>query len=434
MFALRTCKLALRQHSLSSACASTVANISETDVSGIFKSRQLSDLIRSLLVYRACAVPSLMRGLPMLLKSSRSIYVEKFLYRVLRATAFKQFCGGETLEEVRDIVQILSRNNIGVILDYAAEPDLSPDNIQGSSEEFHDEVYENICKSMHIIKSFKGSVAAIKLSGLFNSAVLASLSQHIKEGRGITDLRDDLKTLYMKGWCRLSNICKLASDNGATLTIDAEQSFVQDAIDFIAIEAMQNFSDPSKLMIINTYQMYRRDGIRRLISHQKLSKQKNFVFGAKLVRGAYVVGERIWAKEGNYECPIYDTVEETHTSFNAAIDLVFDELLKMKCSSRYILATHNFSSIRYALDKLNLYPELRGNIGFAQLYGMSDNTTHLLAERDICVFKYVPFGPVHRVMPYLIRRAEENSSAFAHIGSDATIIQKAVMSRLFSPN
>jgi len=199
-------------------------------------------------------------------------------------------------------------------------------------------------------------------------------------------------------------------------------------------------------LLSNTNQLYRRDSLERLKKHWRWAQAAGFNFGTKLVRGAYVVGERMWASNGGYDCPLFSTIEQTHLSYDEAVRWTINVISRQlqhesAPQMQTIIATHNLHSVQLAThviqsEKIRLEREymlaarFNSGICFAQLHGMSDQITLALADLQMPVYKYLPFGPVQDVIPYLIRRSEENSSVFRHVSSDGNIAIKEIASRL----
>jgi proline dehydrogenase len=210
-------------------------------------------------------------------------------------------------------------------------------------------------------------------------------------------------------------LAKEAFTNNVRLLIDAEQYRYQPAIDYLALELQRTYNDKDKTdvpIIFNTYQCYLKDVVKRIDIDLERSKRYNYHFGAKLVRGAYMVSENARANEMNIESPIHASIEETHLCYNNIVNILLREKVKddsLVDTLEIMCATHNQESIEKVLDLLTEL-NLNGNdIHFAQLYGMSDNLTYPLGEYKYPAYKYVPYGQMDEVMPYLLRRAQENS-------------------------
>ncbi|RHZ80582.1 hypothetical protein Glove_134g35 [Diversispora epigaea] len=246
---------------------------------------------------------------------------------------------------------------------------------------------------------------------------------------------------------RLEKICELARERNVKLLIDAEQTYFQPAIDFISMKLASKFnksnhqySEEGKLeekdegggggggkrdaIVFNTYQMYLKDSFSRLKRDLELSRRGNFVFASKLVRGAYMVGEKLMAQKYGYPSPIHDNIEDTHKSYNEAVEFLLNEVYKKRKENSnhknnnnilsIFIASHNQESVILACNKMKQFgiDANSGVVNFGQLYGMSDHITYTLASYGYPVYKYVAYGKINEVIPFLIRRAQENSSIF----------------------
>ncbi len=380
-----------------------------------------------------------------MIRVAGSVGLSKPLFGIIKQTVFRQFCGGETIEEVSLIAEGLKERHIGSIIDFAAEPDLSPKGEDGAlPAAYFDESKDNILKAIDAASSTAKSIVAVKFTSLFEARLLENLSKGIRTGaiqraEDLTDL--EVKHAYSLGWDRFMIICKYAGEKNVRLAIDAEQSFVQDAIDSLCMDSMRAYNELSRSdhpLILNTYQMYRKDGMSRLLRDLDLSRKNKLHFGAKIVRGAYAIGEKIWAREQNYECPVFDTIEETHAQYSRSIKELFSYIassLKNDGDGRFfeiVFATHNAESVRQATELMleSEPPMPNARISFAQLYGMSDTLTFSIVQSGYKVYKYLPFGRVQDVIPYLIRRSQENSTIFKHASSDASIMWSELKSRI----
>jgi hypothetical protein len=416
-----------------------------------FEDKTFLELLQSTAVYRLCASKWLADWTPSIIRAGKAAYLERPMYWFIRHTIFKQFCGGENLEEVKEVASRLAEKNVKIMLDYAAEPDISPSHTSAPQAAdlagfYYDRVRDNTFFAIDAVAGTVGSVVSVKTTGLFRNNVLEELTKALGQNGSQTDFRaSNFYAAYEVGRQRLQDICNYAKKKDVGLAIDAEQSFVQDAIDHIALDVMRchnAISTSKRPLVINTYQLYRKDGLVRLKLHLEESRKLGFHFGAKLVRGAYVVGERIWAEEYGHECPIFDSAQESHKQYDDTIEAIFTYISSLQPSDRrkfaIIFATHNFDSLRKAagLFRDNIARLQQADISFAQLYGMSDATSFSLAEAGYPVYKYLPFGPVPEVVPYLIRRAQENSSVFQLAQSDATLMRTEMRRRLWnsSPN
>ena len=234
---------------------------------------------------------------------------------------------------------------------------------------------------------------------------------------------------------RLNEVAKFAFDNKVRLLIDAEQTWFQPAIDNFTLELMKKYNDREKTpvpIIFNTYQCYLKDSTIRLKKDTVRAKRDTFHFACKLVRGAYMGAENARAQEGGHDSPIHDSIQDTHDCYNSNVRYLFEHRLRHDTRSEVMLGTHNQESIEKALDFVENRAKGK-DVGFhcAQLLGMRDNLTFALGKRGYNAYKYVPYGKVDEVLPYLSRRAQENSDVAAGMGKEKDMIAKEIRSRLF---
>jgi proline dehydrogenase len=231
---------------------------------------------------------------------------------------------------------------------------------------------------------------------------------------------------------RLFDIAECAAENNVRLLIDAEQTYYQPAIDNLTISLMKAFNTGDVPVIFNTYQCYLKDAATRVEIDLDRAKRNNYHFAAKLVRGAYMVAERQRAKEMGYESPIHDTIEDTHNCYNNLMQKLIEDQHTNKTSGEVMVASHNKDSIEQAvalLQELGKDKEKSG-VHFAQLLGMRDDLSFNLGNSGYSAMKYVPYGKVEEVLPYLIRRAQENSDITAGMGQEIVMIKKEIMRRV----
>jgi proline dehydrogenase len=230
---------------------------------------------------------------------------------------------------------------------------------------------------------------------------------------------------------RLVKICSRALESGVPVLVDAEETWIQDTIDSMVYEMMMQFNC-ERTVVYNTFQMYRTDMLKNLKEAFHNAAMHQYYLGAKLVRGAYMEKERERAKEQGYESPIHPDKEATDAAFNRALGFCVDnkQRISLMCGS------HNEYSNYYLtilMQKHSMAPD-DPRVWFAQLYGMSDNISFNLAKAGFNVAKYVPYGPVRSVMPYLLRRADENTSVAGQSSRELILIQKELRRRQNSKN
>jgi proline dehydrogenase len=344
---------------------------------------------------------------------------------IIRRTIFSQFVGGETLEKTSSVVETLARFNVKVILDYGVEGKEGEDNFDHAAEEFI-KVIRYAATQPNI------PFMSIKLTGLSRFGLLEKINglsvyDEIVKGKIPVDkLTESEKSEWEWVIARLSKICEAAVASNVSVLIDAEESWIQHAEDAIASLMMQKFNT-EKPVIYNTAQLYRHDRLQYVKDFCQFAKENNFIPALKLVRGAYMEKERDRAAEMNYPSPINGTKEATDNEFNAAVEFCINPENNM----HIVIGSHNEYSNLYATQLMEKFG-LRLNeprIHFSQLYGMSDNITFNLAAAGCNVSKYVPFGPIKDVIPYLMRRAQENSSVSGQTGRELSLIKKELKRR-----
>lgn len=326
---------------------------------------------------------------------------------IIKATIFKQFCGGETIEECDKAIKELGKFNIGTILDYSVEG-------KETEKDFDACTTETIATVTKATNDKHIPFCVFKVTGLARFNLLEKVSSR-------SNLSDDEKKEYGRVQLRVSNICKAAHDAGVPIFIDAEESWIQQAIDDLANQAMFLYNK-EKAIVYNTFQLYRKDRLSYLKHSFDLAKNGNYFLGAKLVRGAYMEKERARAKEKNYPSPIQDTKEHTDRDYDEALLFCIENINRIAICA----GTHNENSsmkLVQLMKEKNIEASNK-NIYFSQLLGMSDHISFNLADAHYNVVKYVPYGPVNEVLPYLIRRAQENTSVKGQTGRELSLIIK----------
>ena len=326
---------------------------------------------------------------------------------LVKTTLFEQFCGGETREESMKVVVKMFKHHVGSIFDYA---------IEGKEEEA---AFDTTCEEIkENIKFAIGNPAipfvVFKPTGFGRLDLYADVSA----GKGLTSSE---KEEWQRVRNRYEEVCKMAYDNKVILMIDAEESWMQDAVDHLVNEMMEKYNQ-EKAYIWNTIQMYRTGRLEYMAQDLERAKSKNYFLGYKFVRGAYMEKERERAAEKNYPDPIQPTKEATDDNYNAAVDFVLENLDRVAA----FFGTHNEKSTELAIDKMKTLGLAHDDerLHFGQLYGMSDNITYWLGENKYNACKYLPYGPVKDVVPYLTRRAQENTSVAGQTGRELSLIQK----------
>ena len=331
---------------------------------------------------------------------------------LIKATIFEQFCGGETIEECEPTVETLGRSHIGAILDYSVEGK--------STEEAFDYTRDEIIRTIDRAKDDPNiPFAVFKVTGVAPLGTLERLSKRKK-----LDAKSQAKCERIHK--RVGEICEYAYSVGQPVFIDAEDSWIQDAIDRLAVDMMEKYNR-ERAIVFNTLQMYRTDRLQYLKDARRQAKLDGYILAVKLVRGAYMEKERDRAKEMGYASPIHETKAATDADYNAALEYCMRHVQDIS----FVAATHNEISSKRLTALMNEMgiPPNHPNIFYSQLYGMGDTISYVLAANGYNVSKYVPYGPVADAIPYLIRRAEENSSAAGQVSRELEMISKELKRR-----
>ena len=361
------------------------------------------ELKRSLWLFKLMGKPALVKVFSKLIVFAIKIGLPIRL--PIKATIFKQFCGGESIEESKDVVQKLNKSHIGSILDYSVEGKESEEDFTHTKDEI-----------LKIIKVAKDNPAipytSLKLTGIAPMALLEKMnSKQVLNKEEKTELQTVRK--------RLEEICNNASQSFVPIYFDAEETWIQDAIDTLAEEMMEKYNKKTAI-VLTTLQMYRWDRIEYLKKLIQTARDKKFFIGIKLVRGAYIEKENLRASQMGYKSPIQPTKDATDFDFDKAVDICLENVdLITLCAG-----THNEESTMHLISKMGelKIPNDHPHVYFSQLYGMSDHITYNLADAGYNVTKYLPYGPVKSVMPYLIRRAEENTGIAGQMGRELRLI------------
>jgi len=337
---------------------------------------------------------------------------------ILRNTVFKQFVGGETLEESARTAKLLASYGVQVILDYGVEAK--------EGEANFDIVTSHIIESIDFAATQSNiPFVSVKLTGIASHLLLEQLNEAPRLRSGIHDSESE-NAAWQRVRERMYAICDVAQEKGVGILLDAEETWIQDPIDRLAIELMSAYNK-EKVVVYNTYQLYRNDRLHFLQLSHDIAKKGGFILGAKLVRGAYMEKERARALKLGYPSPININKEATDKDFDAAAKYCIEN----KETISLLLATHNEESnlaIANAMENLGLSKNDE-KVHFSQLYGMGDHITFNMAVAGYNVSKYLPFGPIKEVIPYLMRRAEENTSVNGQTNKELVMLKKELARR-----
>ncbi len=324
---------------------------------------------------------------------------------IIRKTVFDHFCGGVSEQDCLQVVAKMYTKGVSSVLDYSVE---------GKEEEAQfDACLKMTLKTIDFAKENKAIPFAV-----FKPTGLGRIDLYEKVGLKATLSAND-KEEWNRVVARFEKICQYAFDNNVQILVDGEETWMQDAADDLVEQMMEKFNT-KKALIFNTLQLYRWDRVPYLKALHQRAKAKGYHIGMKLVRGAYMEKEAKRAEEKGYKNPICESKQATDDNFNEGLNYMLDNLTEMAIFA----GTHNEES-SYLLMNMMQEKGISNNdsrIWFGQLYGMSDNISYNLADNGYNVAKYLPFGPVKDVMPYLIRRAQENTSVAGQTGRELALI------------
>jgi proline dehydrogenase len=348
---------------------------------------------------------------------------------LIRKTIFSQFVGGETLEQTAPVARKLAAYNVKAILDYGVEGG-------NNGEAGFDQACNEFIRVIHYAASQPNiPFISIKVTGFARFELLEKLDHSLDLSSGslmkryaaaLAGFTETESEEWERVRSRMLKICEQASLKNIGVLVDAEETWIQDPVDVLSIQMMAVFNK-EKAIVYNTVQLYRHDRLSFLKDMLEAAILKGFVLGVKLVRGAYMEKERTRAQEKQYPSPIHPTKEATDRDYNAGTAFCIDHIEHIAS----IIASHNEYSNLHATELLKekgisfAHP----HIHFSQLYGMSDHITFNLAKAGCSVSKYLPFGPIEEVIPYLMRRAEENSSLSGQTGRELALIRKEINRR-----
>jgi proline dehydrogenase len=331
---------------------------------------------------------------------------------LVKHTIYEQFCGGETLEEVTQIIHQLGASHIKTILDYGVE--------DKSTEEDFDHTCQHLLETLAYGQTHRNlHIVSLKLSGLFRFSLMEKVSRLDK-----LDAAERFE--WQMGLDRVDRICHSARDAGIGIHIDAEHSWIQGAIDQVAWLMSERYNR-TKPVVINAVQLYRKDRLAFLEASHEHARDHGYLCAVKLVRGAYMEKERTRARDMGYPDPIHATIQDTHRAYNKALEYGIAHIEDMYVCN----ASHNEDSCRIQAELMAQYQLPPGHpmVATAQLYGMSDNISYVMARAGYRVEKYLPYGPVAEVIPYLIRRTRENTAAGKQMGRELSRLRKELKRR-----
>lgn len=331
---------------------------------------------------------------------------------LFRYTVYNHFCGGETFSECKETIRDLQESNVGVLLNYGVE-------LKETEEDFDKTIAHNIEALEFAGENKSVKALCIKLTGFGRFALFEKIQN--KEKLTVSERKEVLRVKK-----RFDKLCHVAQKNKVALYVDAEESWIQNPLDELVEEMMEKYNR-EQCVVFNTFQLYRWDRLGYLQAQIEKARAGKYLLGAKLVRGAYMEKERDRAKEMGYKSPIHANKKGTDGDFDAGVELCLDNLDVLHVCVASQSEESNLKAIQL-IDKKKISRSSE-RILFSQLYGMGDNLTFNLAKLGLQATKYLPYGPVKDVIPYLIRRAQENTSVSGQTTRELSLIKKEIKRR-----
>jgi len=381
-------------------------------------------------------------------------YSKAATHAILRLTIFPHFCAGESVDEAVPVLQNLRSKGIGGILDCAVEADVPSEGsvsegLEAAAEQNFERLLESIAATQAVAAGSEAFVAA-KLTALANPADLKRAAELIAgsvpaDGAGavggplppgnLAAERAPAEALALLGPAerRVRALAAAAKQANVQLLIDAEQTYFQPAIDALTLRAMRDFNTGGRAVVYATYQAYLVAAEERLKADLAWAEANDVHFAVKLVRGAYMVSERRLARQEGRPSPVQPTAEATHACYDACLATLVAAAARGRGAA--LLATHNVASVAAALAEMRRrgVPPEGGGVHFGQLYGMADHLSYTLGGGGYSVAKYLPYGPVEEVMPYLVRRAQENSAVLGGAAEERALTLRELLRRAAAP-
>jgi proline dehydrogenase len=379
--------------------------VSFDDTSIAFQDKSDKDLFLSYFIFKLTKSPFLVKFLSQAAKLTLSMGLP--VKPIIKSTVFKQFCGGENESEYTAVVRKLGQSGIGTILDYSVEGTEDETGFEATKREL-----------LKIIEKSKTNpdipCTCMKMTAIGPFKLYQKVSAN--EALTMEDQRE-----WDKVRSRLETICDASFSADKPIYIDAEESWIQQAIDDLTEEVMSRYNQ-NKAIVFTTLQLYRWDRNDYFLELIRRAQTGGYKLGIKIVRGAYIEKERERAKRNGYRSPINATKKETDREYDKAVEIFIDNIDVVEIC----VGTHNEASCRLLLKLMaeKQLPNDHPHIYFSQLYGMSDNISFNLANAGYNVSKYLPFGPVESTLPYLARRAEENTAIAGQMSKELEIIIK----------
>lgn len=375
-----------------------------------FQSKNNQELRNSYMLFKAIGYNWLVQAGPKMVEICFNLGLP--VKGIIKRTVFHQFCGGETIEDCEKNIQLMHKYGVGTILDYSVEGE--------EKEEVFEYTAKEIIKTILKAKTNDSiPFSVFKVTGVARQELLAKVNSN-------ESLNDTEKNEFEQVKRRIKSICETAYSNKVRLFIDAEESWLQTTIDNLVTDMMMAYNK-EMVIIYNTIQFYRHDRLEFLKKSIQQAKDNGYYYGVKLVRGAYMEKESLRAKEMGYVDPIQPNKAASDRDYNEGLKVCIEHIDKVAICA----GTHNEESCVYLINLMKekgLQPNDE-RVYFSQLFGMSDHLSYNLGNAGYKVAKYLPYGPVKAVLPYLFRRAQENTSVQGQAGRELSLVLKELSRR-----
>jgi proline dehydrogenase len=375
-----------------------------------FQSKNNQELRNSYMLFKAIGYNWLVQAGPKMVEICFNLGLP--VKGIIKRTVFHQFCGGETIEDCEKNIQLMHKYGVGTILDYSVEGE--------EKEEVFEATAKEIIKTILKAKTNNSiPFSVFKVTGVARQELLAKVNEN-------GALSDAEKNEFEQVKRRIKSICETAYTNKVRLFIDAEESWMQTTIDNMVTDMMMAYNK-EQVIIYNTIQFYRHDRLAYLAKSIQHAKDNGYYYGVKLVRGAYMEKESLRAKEMGYVDPIQPNKAASDRDYNEGLKVCLSNIDKVAICA----GTHNEESCVYLINlmKENRIAPNDERVYFSQLFGMSDHLSYNLGNAGYRVAKYLPYGPVKAVLPYLFRRAQENTSVQGQAGRELSLVLKELSRR-----
>ncbi|XP_053377875.1 hydroxyproline dehydrogenase-like isoform X1 [Mercenaria mercenaria] len=426
----------------------TLASFDVNDYRTAFKNKKMSEIVRALVIFKLCTYDFLVKNSLSLMKISKRLFGSRLYNRCMKATIYSQFVAGETEDELKVAIGKLQQNAMGPMLCVPVEEDA------GQSQSRDVWYHENLEMILGCIKLSKMvdpnyPMSQIKLTAVVPGDLCAVLSEKFPDPHSsmnvlecivnglkgneidIDGLDKDNAAALNKALGRLKSIGELAENLGVLLLIDAEYTYLNPALRTLSLAMMLQFNR-GRPIVAYTYQNYLKETYGNLQKDCKFVRSKGAGFATKLVRGAYMYKERQMAVDAGYEDPVHQTFEDTTAMYNQSMEHLLDGIQREPDKFYVVIASHNEDTVKHAVqevDKRSLSTN-NGTIFFGQSYGMSDYLSSALGQAGFAVYKSTPYGPVDETIPYLHRRALENSAVLGGTQKERQLLWKTFVNRI----